>query len=437
MVSSKGKPMKTVAQRNTVSVFARHKDGCLFYKPGDRECRCGKYLLVYESDQKRNRMASARTTSWTEAEARAQEMRDSWNPEKIELQQLRAKRELEQISLIDAVSLYLVDKESRLGKNSTVELARCFWGDIDPATKELKREGKFFSWIASQPSNQRPAYVRDVTAKHLTDWRAAWTWNDLTRSVRWNLVKTFFHFCEAQGWITDNPARKLKPLKARKGNRTAIFTDQQYADILDAVHAYDPEFQPASIRKHWQRRIRAFLELLRWSGMDLVDAVEFRQDLITGDVLRYRRKKTGELATLKLPAHVIAALRSVPVELGCTQDQPFRTQGTVLESNTWKWGYRLTQLFKLAGITEVRTGFRVRTPHAKMLRDTAAVWWLRHGVPIHSVSKALGHSSVLMTERAYLPWVKELEEAHLDQMDKVMAAAAPAAPKGVVRMRKA
>ena len=46
-----------------------------------------------------------------------------------------------------------------------------------------------------------------------------------------------------------------------------------------------------------------------------------------------------------------------------------------------------------------------------VMRDTFAVWNLRHGVPPHSVSKILGHSNPTITAKAYLPWVKEFEAA--------------------------
>jgi hypothetical protein len=130
--------------------------------------------------------------------------------------------------------------------------------------------------------------------------------------------------CEGQGWIDDSPARKLKPLSVEKGNRTAIFSDEQYAKILDAVSQYDPENVPQETRKAWQRRITTFIELLRWSGMAIVDAVLFRPDSMDADgVLRYRRQKTDELATIPLPDHVVekktftiihrlAAVRSLP-----------------------------------------------------------------------------------------------------------------------------
>lgn len=99
--------MNTIKTKNTVCVFARHRAGCVFDRPGDRGCKRPKYLLVYEADHKKNRMESARTPSWAEAEACAKDMRESWDPEKIELKQLRAKKELEQVSMIDASCLYV------------------------------------------------------------------------------------------------------------------------------------------------------------------------------------------------------------------------------------------------------------------------------------------------------------------------------------------
>src|SRR5206468_7373080 len=178
-------------------------------------------------------------------------------------------------------------------------------------------------------------------------------------------------------------------LGTAKGNRTAIFTDDQYAAILDAVSLYDPENVPAATRKSWQRRLTTFVELSRWSGMALTDAVQFRPEQVTDGVLRYRRQKTEELATVPLPDHVLALLNDIPLERDSTgPQQPFRTNAA-LSSDTATWSRRLQTLFRLAGITEVKTDHRVRKPHAHMLRDTFAVWHLRHGAKIHTVAKML------------------------------------------------
>lgn len=148
--------------------------------------------------------------------------------------------------------------------------------------------------------------------------------------------------------------------------------------------------------------------------------------------------KTGELATVQLPEHVIALLRNVPLERDSVgSDRPFRMKDFTPHSDTVMWRKRLMKLFALAGIKEVRNEVgKSRRPHPHMLRDTFAVWNLRHGVPLHAVAKMLGHSDPTTTAKAYLPWVKELEQATIAEGRNALNKAAPKAVKGqrVVRM---
>jgi integrase len=250
----------------------------------------------------------------------------------------------------------------------------------------------------------------------------------------------FFGFCESQGWISDSPARKLKPLNFKKGNRTAIFTDKQYVAILEAVSLCDPENVPEATRKAWQQRLQTFVELLRFSGMDLIDAVRFRPESIDAEgVLRYRRQKTDVLATVQLPARVIALLHHVPLERDSVgQDRPFRQKDVKPQSDTATWARRLETLFKLAEIKEVRTGIgQTKKPHAKMFRDTFAVNKLSNGASVYAVSKMLGHSKVTTTEQAYLPWVKELETRTIEEGRKALKSEIPQATtrQKVVKIR--
>lgn len=62
------------------------------------------------------------------------------------------------------------------------------------------------------------------------------------------------------------------------------------------------------------------------------------------------------------------------------------------------------KLFRIADIKN-RDGSQKRC-HSHMFRDTFAVELLLAGVPIDQVSILLGHRSVKMTEKHYLPWVK-------------------------------
>lgn len=408
------------ARTITVRVIVRHSAECKHRKKGSafRGCTCPKSLLIYDgSGSGKNWRESAHTRSWTKAEELAQQKRDEFNPEKQELKKLREKKQQEQIPIVNAVALYIQDMVTRLGDNGTCAMARSLLGNVDPQTHAILKNGHLFDWLDRLSPSERPANIGDFSPALLTAWRATWDFgSDLTTANRWTMVKGFFNFCDAQGWLEKNPCAKVKKVSVQKGNRTAIFTDEQYKSILAVIPDYDPENVPKETRQSWQRRLRTFVELLRWSGMAIVDAVLFRPDSISADgVLRYRRQKTDELAVVPLPNHLLKLLQDIPLEKDSIgTEQPFRTN-VLLASDTARWSRRVGELFKLANITEVRTGIgTTRKPHVHMLRDSFAVSALRSGASLRTVSRMLGHSKTVTTERSYLPWAQELEAAHIE-----------------------
>lgn len=417
------------AKTITVRVFVRHSADCKFKKKGSdfRGCDCRKSLLIYEGDGSgKNKRESARTRSWEKAEERAQERRDDFDPAKQELKKLRDKKKNEQKPVAEAVALYIQDMAKRLGDNGTCAMARSLFGKVDPETYAVVKNGHLFNWLDRLSASERPAHIGDFSPALVTAWRATWDFrSDLTTANRWSMTKSFFNFCHAQSWIEQNPCTNLQRISVRKGNRTAIFSDQEYKNILGVIPKCVHENVPELTRGNWQRRLEIFVELLRWSGMAMVDGVLFRPDSVDADgVLRYRRQKTRELATVPLPNHVLRLLKDIPLERDSfSADQPFRTN-VLLNSDTARWSRRIDELFELAGITEVHTGIgTIRRPHPHMLRDTFAVWHLRHGAHLHTVSKMLGHSKTATTEKAYLPWVKELEDAHIADARRALSKA--------------
>ncbi len=410
--------------KNTVSVYVRHTKKCPKRRNGRdyRRCHCPKWLYIYEGGGPGSaKLRSAKTRSWEKAETHAQAIRDSWDPEKRELKQLRAQKQRSEVRIEEAVALYHADMISRVSDNGTVAMSRSLLGHIDPASKAVLRDGHMFRWLskynAAMREDMKVCHIGDFTPTHLTEWRSTWAFNDLTKAQRWTMVKQFFNFCERQGWILDSPARKLRQFDVAKGNRTAVFSDKQYDSILDAIPLYDPDNVPAETKRSWQHRLQVFTELLRWSGMALADAIQFKPELVDADgVLRYRRHKTNELAIVPLPTHLTAALRDVPLERDSVGPaQPFRTKDIKLGSDVHKWEFRYDQLFRMAGLMEVRTEHgNTRKPHPHMFRDTFAVWYLSNGTRLRTVSKMLGHAKTETTEKAYLPWVRELHDAHIE-----------------------
>src|SRR6266849_4713307 len=394
----------------TVKVIVLHSVDCADRDKGleFEKCNCRKSLLVYDGETRTQKRIAAHTRSWNKAEAfKNQYIADS-DPLQKEIKRLRTAEEQKHLPIEKAIASYLTDMIHRLGDNGTVQSARNLL------------EHSLLEWLARVPPAERPNYISEITPIHLIAWRASWNLADLTAAIRWTNVKTFFNFCEAQRWIPDSPARRIRAPKVARGGRTAIFSDAQYTAILEAARG--------------QQRLMTFIELLRWSGMALADAVQFRLDMIDSEgVLRYRRHKTETLATVPLPEHVIVLLRDVPLEPDSVgPEQPFRTKDLdIIKSDVRRWQRELNKIFAKAGITKVETeSGRVRKPHPHMFRDTCAVSALRHGAAIHTVARMLGHTKIETTQTAYMPYCKELEDAQIADARAAQIAAQPKPSRG-------
>ena len=392
----------------TVTVVVRHSVDCSDKEKGTdwRKCNCRKSLLVYDGATRTQKRISAQTRSWDKAETFKHQYIEDRDPLQQELKRLQTAEQQKPVSVENAIELYLTDMIFRLGDNGTVQAAR-----------NLLERG-LCEWLIKQP--QHPVHISEITSDHLNAWRTSWKLADLTAATRWVSVKTFFNFCEKQGWIPDSPARRLRAPKVVRGGRTAIFTDAQYTAILNAVRG--------------QQRLTTFIELLRWGGMALVDAVQFRTDMVDSEgVLRYRRHKTDTLAVVPLPAHVVVMLRDVPLAPDSVgPEQPFRTKHLdIIKCDVARWQRELRKVFARAGIISVQTeSGRVRKPHPHMFRDTCAVSALRHGAAIHAVARMLGHTKIETTQTAYMPYCKELEDAQIANVRAAQTAAQPKPIKG-------
>jgi integrase len=407
----------------TATVFVRHSEECPDRERGSdwKKCDCRKSLMLYDGATKKQLKVSAKTRSWEKAEGKAREWLEQFDPTKMELKKLQAEREAERgkaAKIEQAVFAYLADMEFRQLSDSTINRTRTLFGDVN-ADGAVVRSGKLFDWLERQVP--RPIFISEVTPQHLTEWRGTWNYgSDLTAAIGWDAVKTFFKFCKGQGWIKLSPAEGVRRPSTAKGNRTATFSDAEYDKILGKAKG--------------NQRLETFLELLRWSGMALIDAVAFNTKTVDAEgVLRYTRQKTDTLATVPLQAHVVALLRSIPLNVDNAPEQPFRRKGISIESNIHEWRRDLQDLFKQAGITKVKTAVGERPAHPHMLRDTCAVWFLRQGTSLHGLAKILGHSNPMITAKHYLPFVTELENAHIAEIRGVLAAAKPKATGSKVR----
>ena len=260
-------------------------------------------------------------------------------------------------------------------------------------------------------------FLSELDLNTMREWRGTWELDSLSRYKRQGQALGFLWFCERAGWYPRNYAsditRGLGKIKV-KARQTGYFQPKEYAAVIDATYAYSDR---PTVDKHNSLtvggdRIRALTEVMRWTGLRIRDAVTLEKNRLSQDpatgmwsVMVYQ-KKTGDPVYCPIPPDVAKMLLTVPPsQKGNTNDQYFFWTGHgTPKTITTNWQRSYVKLFKLANLKEP-DGTPKRC-HAHMLRDTFAVESLLSGMRVEEVSTILGHSSVKITERHYMPWVR-------------------------------
>jgi site-specific recombinase XerD len=288
---------------------------------------------------------------------------------------------------------------------------------------KVQRKGHLFTWLEKQ--TPRPVLISDLTPVLVDSFRASWKFNDLTITKSFIRLKAFFDYCvDRGGWIEKNPLDGLRQPSVKDGSRTMAFSDKQYQSILDTLASRE---QSAD-----NTRLLTLVELMRWSGMAIHDAVNFNQSTLKGNELRYRRQKTNVMAKPNLVPHIVELLRNV-VPINGDANQPFRNVSRSIDSDKDYWRLQLNRLFTDAGLKMVKTDVGERSAHPHMLRDTFAVNQLRTQfelgqVNLQTIADALGDSIATFT--------KHYKQAQ-DAIVEAQAAKLAKKEQGVIPMRRA
>ena len=260
-------------------------------------------------------------------------------------------------------------------------------------------------------------FLSELDLNALREWRSTWKVDALSRKKRQGQVLGFLWFCERAGWLPRNFAADVTKGLGKiqvKARQTGYFMPSEYGAIIDATYLYSdrPTVDKHNSMSLGGERIRALTELMRWTGLRIRDAVTLERNRVSHDpntgmssVMVYQ-KKTGEPVYCPIPPHVAAMLQSVPAsQKGNTNETYFFWTGDGLAKTvTSNWQRSYGKLFKLAGLKE--PGGELKRCHPHMFRDTFAVESLLSGMRLEEVSTILGHSSVRITEKHYMPWVR-------------------------------
>lgn len=426
----KAKRWREKSDYGVVSVYVpRHVNGCGLRDRNDVNCNCPKWLY-HRAKGGRAVQVSAQTTSFTEASVKAKDILKRFDPE------IAAAREKNNptagISIEDCLTQY----ESALGRRNVTSLhvkrsmlifnrrnAREYRTD-----KGRAKNLSLLDFLDRENVAAREPVVRldQITSDILDKWAAGWKTNDASSKAWRTKVSSFLKWALAHDYVQRLPVFRERQ-KVRPGNRCGHFSDEQLAKMyagLPFVKMRNRREMPAN----YAERLRAFLDLGRWGGLALTDVVHFMPKVSVGknDVLTYRRRKSGQVASVLLPAQVAARLRSIPIEAGCDAERPFRFVGTTVESNTQVWRDRFQNLCASVGITEIETELGTTQAHPHALRDTCAINAIVSGVSLDNVARMLGHASVAQTQKSYLFWVAKRDDASIADQRRGLERAAAA-----------
>lgn len=269
------------------------------------------------------------------------------------------------------------------------------------------------------------ALLQEVDASVIRSLRNAWAQRDLkpsTRRTYLEWLKSFFTFCinEPQEWISKSPLpKKLPPRSNPEDHEETMPLDpkggkENYLKVIAALSG--PRTWRMSTRGRPSPPLRAerlalLCQLMFESGMRISDAIMFQPAKITlqpsvGDYtfqpIKTRRK--GIKCTTHIPLWLCQKLRELPPLSG---NYPFfngaslaiKAQSTRRNTIAKIMRDEIRKAGESVGIPNVR-------PHR--FRDSFAVYHLINGTDIKLISKMLGHTTVAMTEKQYLPWVEGL-----------------------------
>ena len=356
-----------------ITIFVRHSPDCK-YRDDEfcKRCNCRKHLRWSSAGKQYRKKAGTR--SWVEAEEKKRELEGQLSGRVPEV-----KPEQEQRDTQACIDTFLQDKKVQ-GVTASV---------LGKYTRELARLREY--------CERNGIYtVQGITRELLSGFCA--TWPDLypssyTRAKVRERVRSFLRYCYEVQWLPRIPT--LPKIKIEEPPTLPLSADE-YARLLKAIKT--------TITKDRQAQVHALIQLMRYSGLAIRDALTLKRTEIIEDKSRglhrivTARQKTGTHVSVPIPPDVAQELLAV---LNGNPEYVFWSGAGEKESITKSWSkLYLAPLFKAAKFSS--NGYM----KSHRLRDTFAVDLLEKGVPLEEVSKLLGHESIKTTERHYAKWVK-------------------------------
>jgi len=371
-----------------ITIFVRHAASCKYI--GDefcKRCNCRKHFRWTQNGVQHRRKAGTR--SWAEAEDNKRKLEDQLTgriptaPEQTEGKIIR-----------EAIKAFIQKKE----------LADVSKAQRDRYRTELDRFAAFCE-------SSGVYVVQRITQEMVDTFKGSWpkTYaSTFTRREVQKRLRGFLSFCVYHKWLDRVP--ELDPIKITEPPTEPV-TDAEYRAILAAV--------PGEFPNDYGHKVRAVIQLMRWSGLSVRDASELRRaEIIKQDAAYSIVRKRRKIVSAKGQDRAEPVFIPIPPDLGMAlvavaNGNPEYVFWEKRRSETAQFfshnmSIAISKVFSRAGVESAGKMVSHR------LRDTFACDLLAKGVPLHDVSKLLGHSSVVTTERHYSRWIKGRQDRLTD-----------------------
>jgi integrase/recombinase XerD len=404
-------------------IVYRHRAACKF-TAADKlgRCSCRKHLYVRDS---RMRIATGKR-SWEAAREFAETWKDAHDPAKIKEREQAARERVSHKLVEDAFDDFISAKKTASDNPDG-------FAATESKFRTLKKQLTIFlaKHNVNVAEDARVHYVHEVTSALLDQWMRSWKaktyWTKIKR--RDNLV-SFFEYCINKKWIAynagakdkGNPARGMMRVTTAKGSTipTLPFTPAQFNSVLAATLRYEVSMTTVNKKEIQNKgvRLHALVNLMRWSGLSITDAVTLSRDRLGADSrLELHRTKTGNPVCLVLRPEIANELRNIPPGPDAHPDYFFWSgKGKKNKAaSTWQRTFRkLWRLVTPSLVLKDRDGKRI-TPKSHMLRNTFAVELLKKKVSLDHVAVLLGDNPDTVREH-YFKWVPELQNVLDDEV---------------------
>ncbi len=251
-------------------LYRRHGRKCRHTGREYRRCSCA--IWVDGTVGGREIRRTLKTRNWQRAQALVRKM------------EAEDKEPTERITVDKACQSFLDDAKARGLRAPSIE-----------------KYGPLFQRLKDFAASEGIKYLNQFDVETLRKFRATWNLQNYSARNELERLRSLFRFAHDAQWIEINPAKKLKSPRVQE-TAALPFSKDEMISILKACDEYKTTLP-----------LKAFVLLLRYSGLRIRDVVTLTRDKITDGKLFLRTAKTGTHVRIPLPPACLDALDAIPV----------------------------------------------------------------------------------------------------------------------------